>query len=184
MFSRIERSGIPVALAADLHRFEGPHLFEQCNYDVYASTAKPGDKVGIIHHDPLITQNLHKRENSRIHQGIINFGSQIGSSEFSVFVNGKPEFDFLVEIFPSKLDYKADYDEMIAEVQDVLTGLAFEYLRSTFKLGVESHVPQPTQLEWLYLLKNVANKLEEAFQQINRHPIRGLLREPTLTKSR
>ena len=183
VFSRIERSGIPVALAADLHRFEGPHLFEQCNYDVYASTAKPGDKVGIIHHDPLITQNLHKRENSRIHQGIINFGSQIGSSEFSVFVNGKPEFDFLVEIFPSKLDYKADYDEMIAEVQDVLTGLAFEYLRSTFKLGVESHVPQPTQLEWLYLLKNVANKLEEAFQQINRHPIRGLLREPTLTKA-
>jgi len=183
LFSRIERSGIPVSLAADPQRSEGPHLFEQCNYDVYASTAKPDDKVKIIHNDPLITQNLHNRENSRIHQGIINFGSQIGTSEFSVFVNSKPEFDFLVEIFPSKLDYKSDYDEMIAEVQDVLTGLAFEYLRSTFKLGVESHVPQPTQLEWLYLLKHVANKLEEAFQQIDRHPIRGLLREPTLTKA-
>jgi hypothetical protein len=36
---------------------------------------------------------------------------------------------------------------MLAEVQDILTGLVLEYLRSTFHLASAVRVPQPTYLE-------------------------------------
>jgi hypothetical protein len=182
IFSSIWRACLPEGLSSTLEQEAGPCLFEECNYEVWVNS-KADEIIEVNHHDPLIVRNLRKKENGRIHYGVINFGSQIGLSEFSVTVNGKPEFDFLVEVFPSKLDYKSDYEQMIAEVQDILTGLAIEYLRSTFKLGSESHVPKPTQLEWLYLLKNIATKLEEALQQIDHHPVRRILREPVLTRA-
>ena len=141
-------------------------------------STKTHASVAVMHRDPVIIRNLINEENGKILYGPINFGSQIGLSEFNVLVDGKPEFDFTVEVFPSKLDYASDYEEMLAEVQEILIGLALEYLRSTFKMGVQSKVPQPTNIEWLTLLKNIGENLEKALRFISQHPIRGLVREP------
>jgi hypothetical protein len=67
---------------------------------------------------------------------------------------------------------------MLAEVQDILTGLVLEYLRSTFHLASAVRVPQPTYLEWLTLLRNVASDLERSVRHIALHPIRAVNRQP------
>src|SRR5206468_8988189 len=82
-----------------------------------------------------------------------------------------------------KLDYASDYERLLAEVQEVLTGLAVEYLRSTFRLGTGAWVPQPTHVEWLALLRHVGADLERALAQVAARPVRGLTREPALARA-
>lgn len=180
-FHKIYRATIPEIISSDPDLETGPLLYEQSDYKLYVKAA-PGKVVSVLHRDPLICRDLTPNDNGNVVYGLLNFGSQVGRSEFNVLVDDKPEFDFEVEIFPSKLDYADDYAEILAEVQEILTGLALEYLRSTYNLGNRSHVPQPTHLEWILLLKGIAGRLESALQQIARHPVRGLVRVPATVR--
>ena len=155
----------------------GPHLYEQTDYKIFIQS-KTDRTISLLHRDPVICRDISSEDNGRISQGYINFGSQIGHSEFTVMVDNQPEFDFEVEVFPSKLDYLTDYEQMLAEVQEILTGLAMEYLRSTFHLGQVVSVPEPSHIEWLVLLRHVADDLELAAHQVSHRPVRGLVREP------
>lgn len=177
IFHKIYRDSVHETIASNPDLEIGPLLYEQTDYKLYVQ-AKSGLSVSVIHRDPLICRDLSKGDSENIVYGLINFGSQVGRSEFNVLVDGKPEVDFEVEVFPSKLDYVSDYEQILAEVQEILTGLALEYMRATFKLGTISHVPQPANIEWLLLLKSVVEKLEIALNHIAQRPIRGLVREP------
>lgn len=174
------RASVPEEVANDPKQIVGPRFYEQTDYKLYAC-AKSDAHVTILHRDPIISRDLSEEDGGRIVHGYINFGSQAGMSEFTVLVDGEPEFDFEVEIFPSKLDYASDYETLLAEVQDILTGLALEYLRSTFKLGRGLRVPQPSHLEWLALLRHIADELETAIKQIAERPFRRLTREAVST---
>jgi uncharacterized protein len=166
----------------DASQIAGPHLYEQTDYPIFLRSAVAG-VVKLAHRDPVLIRDIRPSGcNDAIH-GIINFGSQVGYSEFSITVDGERELDFEVEVFPTKLDYASDYEQLLAEVQDVLTGLILEYLRSTFQLGSEVHVPQPTHVEWLTLLRHVIDDLEKAVLHIARQPIRAVTRNPEQVRS-
>ena len=176
------RGEVPRGVAFDPEETVGPRLYEQTNYKVFLQ-AKSESRVALNHRDPLAYHDLSEEGDGRVVFGHINFGSQVGRSLFSVLVDGEPEFDLEVEVFPTKLDYRSDYEQLLVEVQDILTGLALEYLRSTFQFGSASPVPQPTHLEWLSLLRHVVEDLEHALQQVAQQPIRGLTRKPVAVRA-
>jgi predicted component of viral defense system (DUF524 family) len=176
------RSDVPKYAAGDPEETAGPRLFEQTDYKVFLR-AKSNMQVDLSHRDPLAYRDLIEEEDGSVIYGTVNFRSQVGRSVFAVRVDGNPEFDFEVEVFPTKLDYRSDYEQLLADVQDILTGLALEYLRSTFQLGFRSQVPQPTHLEWLTLLRHVLNDLERALQRIAQQPVRNLIRTPQATRA-
>jgi hypothetical protein len=115
--------------------------------------------------------------------GVLNFGSQVGRSEFLILASGEGELEFEVEVFPTKLDYWTDYQQLLVEVQDILTSLVLEYLRSTFQMGSATHAPQPTHLEWLTLLRHVVADLEQALLNIARQPVRVTRRSTEVIRS-
>lgn len=156
------------------------HLFEQRDYSIYARVSGQAQTIKITHRDPNITRAIGSEDNSQSTFGRVNFGSQVGRTTFTLLVDGRPEFDVEFEVFPAKLDYATDYERLLADVQGVLTGLAFEYLRATYHLGVSFTAPRPTELEWLLLLRNVVVELEKALRFIAARPRRGLTREPRL----
>jgi hypothetical protein len=158
-------------------RWDAPRLFEQTDYTLFLRSGADAP-VSLEHRDPVLLRDLGSSDGGRVVHGRINFGSQIGHSVFTVCVAGDPELDFEVEIFPTKLDYAEDYARLVAETQDILTGLVLEYLRSTFQLGRHLHPPRATHLEWLLLLRHSVDDLERALNQIARHPQWGLTREP------
>lgn len=170
----------PTPLGSGPDSLIGPVLYEQTNYKLFIQSKK-NLKVAVYHRDPVIQAMIGYENNQQMAFGFINFGSQIGRSEFSVFVNDQPELDFEIEVFPSKLDYVNDYQQILADIQDVFHGLAFEYLRSTYLQGRQVSVPQPTELEWLVLLRSVVSDLERAYYHIAQHPIRNLVREDQIT---
>lgn len=177
VFENIFRASLPEAIASDPVLTTGPRIFEQTDYKIYART-KNDSKLAIVHRDPLINRDISKEDGGRVLHGYINFGSQVGRSEFTIIVDGKPEFNFEIEVFPTKLDYASDYEQILSEVQEILTGLALEYLRSTYQMGLGLRVPQPSHVEWLALLHHISNELEFALQHIAQRPVRGLTREP------
>lgn len=158
----------------------GPMLFEQKDYYIYAESMVPGESVRISHRDPTIEDcfTYPSARKGSVCQGTVNFGSDVGMSRFSIAVGSVPEFDFQVEVFPSKLDYKEDYSRLIQDLRRLLSGLVLEYLRTTFTIGDFKEVPDTEQLEWLVLLKHVAIELEKALRHVAERPQWGLQSNP------
>lgn len=171
----------PSAAATDPRVRAGPLLFEQTEYRVTLSAIGTRE-VTLEHRDPLVLSRFDDEERGRF-DGFVNFRSQVGVSTFRVLVDDVPEFEFDVEVFPTKLDYQTDYQEILAEVQGTLAGLAFEYLRATWQGATSVAAPAPTQVEWLTLLRSVAEELNSALRHIANRPIRGLRREPVVRRA-
>ncbi|HEY2961662.1 MAG TPA: DUF2357 domain-containing protein [Pyrinomonadaceae bacterium] len=178
---QIWRQGVADEVASDLRVEIGPRLYEETAYSLLVR-GKDNRQVELRHRDPIILQNLYPSGDGSIVYGSINFRSQIGLSRFSVYVDGKVEYDFEVEVFPSKLDYAADYNVLLADIQDILAGLVLEYLRSTFKLGFATDSDNPSRLEWILLLRNVVEDLERGLRYVERHPYHNLVGERVATR--
>src|ERR1051326_7682849 len=177
----IRREGVPDEISSNLKLEVGPRLYEETPYNLLLR-GKANQRVELRHRDPVIVQTLHHSNDGNILHGSINFRSQIGRSPFSVFVDGKPEYDFEVEVFPSKLDYAADYDALVADIQDMLPGLVLEYLRSTFKSGFATDTENASRLEWVFLLRHVIDDLEQGLRYIEKHPHHDLIGKRVATR--
>ncbi|MFO0914390.1 MAG: DUF2357 domain-containing protein [Pirellulales bacterium] len=171
---RAEPSQVSDLSAVDI----GPALFEQSDYQLYLRAKNKGDRVELHHRDPLIRRRLSHQEHESVLHGVVNFRGQVGRSVFTVLVNRRAEVDFEVEVFPTKVDYESDYRQILADVQEVLTGLAYEYLRSTYQLGKARPTTKPTRLEWLILLRQIVQQLDTAVRHITQQPLRRLVRRP------
>ncbi len=171
---------LPSQLETNFEVEAGPALFEQMEYQLYLRGKNC--TVDIQHRDPLIRRRLAQQENETVLHGAINFQGQIGRSRFTVLVNGHPAAEFEVEVFPTKIDYQTDYAEIVADIQRILTSLAYEYLRSTYQFGKSSKSEKPTRLEWLILLRQIVDDLEKSIRQIANQPKRQLVREPRTSR--
>ncbi len=176
-FSRVWRAAVPETVAFDPDLIIGPQLYEQTDYSVFVRS-KNGKRISLVHSDPNLLKSIVPEEGGTLLFGSINFGSEVGFSRFTVNVDSQPEFDFAIEVFPTKLDYKSDYEQLVAETQDYISGLVFEYIRSTFKLSLPVLKKQSGNVEWLLLLNMVVHELEQAANFVAHHPVRGLIREP------
>jgi len=177
---KIWRQGLPAEAANNLKVEVGPRLYEEKPYDLLLESKER--RVELKHRDPSIVQSLHHTIDGNTLYGTIDFRSHIGGCTFSVFLDGKHEYDFEVEVFPSKLDYAADYTVLVADLQDILTGLVLEYLRSTYQLGFVTDSEGSSRIEWILLLRYVVDDLESALHHIERRPDHKLVRERVSTR--
>ena len=160
----------------------GPRLFEQTSYSIYLEAKDGFENLEIRHHYPTILKGVSKRQGGKIVHGNINFRGQIGRSTFSIYLDGIHQLDFEVEVFPTKIDYETDYQEIIGDIQSILTSLAYDYLRSTYQLGKYSSNQRASKLEWLVLLEHIIDELEKALNYVAQHPTRGLIRREKPTR--
>jgi len=155
--------------------YEGPRLHEETTYAVYVRSVA-GQRLRLLHEDPVVVNQLSTAPDGAVF-GTVNFGSAAGHSRFAVEVEGKTEATFEVEVFPTKLDYASDYHAMVADVQDLATSLALEYLRSTFQFASSTRDPRPVgDLEWVLLLRELIGDLERALRHVARSPRRAIVR--------
>ncbi|WP_457651444.1 DUF2357 domain-containing protein [Rhodocaloribacter sp.] len=144
-------------------------LFEQTDYTLFVQS-RTGARVALRHRDPALVRGLHTSDDGRIVHGVINFGAQVGESRFVVEVDGAPHVAFTVEVFPSKLDYRRDYEAIRADVEDIAEGLAYEYLRATTRPARSVATRRPDAAAWATLLRHVLGALERALDHVARHP--------------
>ncbi|WP_454231354.1 DUF2357 domain-containing protein [Mycolicibacterium fortuitum] len=88
---------------------------------------------------------------------------------------GRRELRFVVEVTPTKIDYHTDYLELVHDVNSLVHGLAFEYLRATYLPStLTAAYDQQSTVEWLTVLAALFDDLDAAFNYIQAHPVRTL----------
>lgn len=118
--------------------FEGsigiiPLFFEQTTYQIHVETDE-GNEVEIWHASPNIRNQIRRRSiKYPVYDGAINFQNDVGYSEFSLKLNGRDYLRFIIEVFPEKIDYKLDYQALLADVTKETYSLIFDYLRKTYR---------------------------------------------------
>jgi hypothetical protein len=86
-----------------------PLFFEYQNYDLYIEASQA---VEIYHPNREIRESLsHPNNNENVLYGSINFGSDIGYSELEIRANNTTLLSLKIEVFPSKIDYRTDYQQ-------------------------------------------------------------------------
>lgn len=119
-----------------------PLFYEQRIYQFTLSfiKQKPEDTVEIWHESILIRNSFKdveklNREKLCTIVGNVNFGNEIGFTEFEIRVNGKTEIFLTLEILPSKMDYQKDYQMMLYDITNELYNLAFDFLKKTWQFA-------------------------------------------------
>ncbi len=171
---RIETLGEEVNTTSQLR------LAEQTRYRVFARS-RTGARIMLRHDDPLATQGLIGDEGGTILSGTVDFEGQVGRSRFVVVVGEEEEATFEVEVFPTKATFD-DVETMRAELDEALTGLALEYLRSTTTQAQPSG-ELPRRATWRTLLRRTLPDLEVALEHIAAHPYHELNRIPHLVRA-
>ncbi|MEM3442790.1 MAG: DUF2357 domain-containing protein [Candidatus Bathyarchaeia archaeon] len=124
------------------------------------------------HENPLLRLLIQPvGRNSKIYSGVINFGSEVGESEFIFLWNGQKVLTIKIEVYPRKIDYQLDYTQMLLEVHSEVQGLVFDLLTKTYRNVLPNRWKRSSaEIEWFSLLKYLFENLEQAVHNILRHP--------------
>ncbi|MGL6105129.1 DUF2357 domain-containing protein [Romboutsia sp.] len=151
-----------------------PSFFEDGSYNIYLENDTENNFT-IHHEDKDIRENIVCRR--RDAHGSFKFNGDIGFSTFKILKNNKEVLNFTIQVFPSKLDYLDDYNDLLREVNEEVTSLVFEFISKTFSNIDIKDVKKQTNLEFIVILTNIYEKLEKSIKRIEKQPKHGVLTE-------
>lgn len=145
-----------------------PFFYEQQNYNIQIKSLK-GKELQFYH------ENKHIREaitpfTEDTYSGNVNFRSDIGFSELQILSSGMPLLKIKLEVFPSKIDYRRDFQELLKDVNEELYNLAYDFLKRTyFGAKVTSNI-KPSLTEFFSIISLIFEKLLKSLEIIRANP--------------
>ena len=111
-----------------------PLFFEQTDYEIVIQS-KDGKAVTFWHENPRIREkiDLVTDENLGLISGIVNFGNNVGYSDFEVMHDGLKHLILRIEVFPSKISYKEDYKLMLEDISNEIYSAVIDFLQKTYE---------------------------------------------------
>lgn len=158
------------------NKWDGPPLYEDTTYRIRVKSLVPGRTPVLSHRDPLLLGSIVSYPDDDMCAGTLNFGRQVGFSTLGITV-GHQDLQLTLEVFPAKIDYKTDYQNILSDISRASRTLAFEYLRATHQKGKPANVSDQAEFDWLVLLRHEILQLSRAINHVNQHPHRSLARE-------
>ena len=156
-----------------------PVFFENRDYVFDIEFTMEVENPFVLSISKEITEKFYYREKRKVLAGTLNFGNDIGKSDFIVdyLKNGKPKrFEFQFEVFPTKLDFKNDYKRIIRDIEKEFPYLVLDFLKktySTFKTGST----EKTDLIWWKIFGGLFEEFISATEFILNKPNSRLLNE-------
>ena len=132
-----------------------PMFYEQQRYEIIIEAAD-GHKAEFWH-DNLNIRNKVTRA-SRQHEilsGILNFGNEIGQSELIVRLDGADYLRLEIEVFPTKISYKEDYQAIITDVTTEIYNLVFDFLKKTYQGYRQSEHVASSPVEFFAVIRKI-----------------------------
>lgn len=129
---KIGESSLAVRAFYSAHYPGQPLFFEQQGYELVIEPVE-GHRVEFWHEN-LNVRNKVSQTGRRLGllSGVINFGNDIGYSDLVVKVDGQPYLRLTIEVFPSKISYKEDYQSILADVTAEVYNVVFDFLKKTY----------------------------------------------------
>ncbi len=178
----IEISGICQEQGKALRLYAAPLFFEQRNYEVIIEAVGEA-RVTLDHDSPLIRKKITPLGKlGKMQSGVINFGSEIGFSEFRILVKGKLYMRLVLEVYPTKLSYKADYLKLQEEVTKEIYNLAFDFMKQTYRSAGLVQTSRPSLTEFFSIFRQQFKELKTAIHLISHRPYHQLVQEQELLR--
>ncbi|OMD49484.1 hypothetical protein BSK56_09020 [Paenibacillus borealis] len=155
-----------------------PCFYETQSYELVIQN-KCADSLSFYHENVLLRQAV-KPLGESILAGVLNFGNEVGLTEWEVRSSGQTLLRVEMEIFPSKMDYKLDYQNILNEVNAQIYNLAFDFLRRTYQLTGLRETQHQSLTEFFTILQHVFRQLLDAVERINKNPNYALLQDRRL----
>lgn len=154
-----------------------PLFFEQQTYELFIEPAK-GHTVTFWHENYAIRNQITPvgRE-QRMLSGVINFGNDIGFSDLVFELDSREEITITLEVFPTKIGYKEDYQAIIADVTAEVYNLVFDFLKKTYSSFDISKSAQSSPVEFFAILHTIYEKFVGAADMVLRSPHHELHKE-------
>lgn len=143
-----------------------PLFQEQKDYQLIVEY-NSGLQVEFVHESENLSNRVtEKGRKEKFLEGTLNFQSEIGYSELIFKVNGLHYLSIIIEVFPSKLDYKADYNLMMREIEEEANRLLFEHQGKTYQQMDIKQEYSNSPMEFFQILQVIFQKFMEAIQVI------------------
>ena len=147
-----------------------PLFFEQKTYALIAE-AKEGHTLEFDHENVNLRKNISRygRKNHAL-WGNLNFQNDIGMSDLIFKLDGREYLRITIEVFPSKISYKKDYQEIIADVTAEVYNLAFDAFRRTYDSYSLSGKTGNSPIEFFTIIRKIYKDFTIAADMIIARP--------------
>lgn len=155
---------------------EKAYFFEYENYELIIEKKDKDIDISFYHANKDIRNRITKNKSGSL-SGIISFKGEIGYSDLVIKVNGKNHFIMQVEVFPTKIDYRKDYINILKDVNEEIYNLAFDFLRRTYSISGLSKNRGTSLSEYYSILSYIFDKLKKSINIITIMPHHSLVNE-------
>ncbi|MGG1518253.1 restriction endonuclease-like protein [Paenibacillus oryzisoli] len=145
-----------------------PTFYETQGYELVVE--KKADIPLTFYHENLHVRQAVKPLGKMILSGVLNFQNEVGFTELELRLGGEAIFRLQLEIFPSKIDYKNDYQMILHDVNEQIYNLSFDFLRKTYNLTGLKETNHQSLTEYFTILQHVFVQLTQAVERIQLAP--------------
>ncbi|MCM3671084.1 restriction endonuclease-like protein [Mesobacillus maritimus] len=133
---------------------------------------KTGKELSFYHEHPLLRQAVSfvKLGAQKMLMGNLQFQNEVGLSSFEIRCDKETLLTVTLEIFPTKLDYKNDYQKLLEEVNDEIYNLAYHFIRKTYQGARLKLDGQPSKAEFYRLISKHFQSFLQNIIRIEQQP--------------
>ena len=155
-----------------------PMFFEQTDYELLISS-NIGKAVGFWNEYYLLREKVSPviDGNDTLISGIINFGNSCGYSDFEIYSDGKKVLTLRLEVYPTKISYREDYQRMVADVSEMVYGAAIDFMQKTYQEFSIGNTQNSVPAIFFQIMSAVFEKYIRAAKHIISKPHHKLITE-------
>ena len=123
-------------IAVSTHNISVPPIFfEQTDYEIIIKSVA-GQTVDCWNENYAVREKIGTviDEDNTLISGVINFDNMVGYSDFVISLDGKHHITVRIEVFPTKISYKEDYQNMIADISEMACAALIDFMQKTYQM--------------------------------------------------
>ena len=132
-----------------------------------------------------VEEKFFYREELGFLAGTINFGNDLGKSNLILrYTKGNilQEINFQFEVFPTKLNYRSDYEKIVSDIEKEYPYLVLDFLKKTYTSFKTGHSPN-TDLIWWQVFGGLYNEFIQSSKFILNKPHSRIIRQTKYVKA-
>lgn len=158
-----------------------PLFFEQTDYELIIKS-RNNECVSFWNENYLLREKVGPvtDDDSSLISGIINFENEVGYSEFEINVDGRKHLVIRIEVYPTKISYKEDYQMMMADISEMCYACAIDFMQKTYQEFQISDKQNTVPAIFFQIISAVFEKYINAARRIISVPHHKLITEHTV----
>ena len=147
-----------------------PLFFEQTDYEIIIKSID-GKSVSLWHENYTVRNKIGPvTDSDDLISGIVNFGNSAGFSDFEISYDGKKSLVIRIEVFPSKISYKEDYQNMLQDISNEISGAVLDFMRNTYQEFSVGSTQNNIPALFFEIIKQIFDKFHGAANMIIASP--------------